>query len=59
MNSEEYIRAKHIFKFIDLNALSEKQVSLLESFEKQLKRKQYLTDYQMEILEDIYKRSKE
>ena len=53
MTTEEE-RIKHILKYMEWDNLSESQHDLIISFEEQFERNGYLSDRQMEILEDIF-----
>ena len=52
-------RIKHIFKFMEWDVLTDRQFELVESFEEQFNRSGSLSERQMEILEDIFKRAAE
>lgn len=52
-------RIKHIFQFMEYDCLSDAQHDLIISFESQFKRRGYLSDAQIEILEDIFKKAAE
>ncbi len=56
----EIERIKHIFASIDTmrsDQFTERELELLESFERQFQRGWVLSSKQVEILEDIYKRA--
>ncbi len=55
-NSE---RIKHIFRFMNFDGLMEAQENLVISFEEQFLNRGTLSDRQLEILEDIYRRAAE
>jgi hypothetical protein len=55
MNNPE--RIKHIFQFINFDGLTEAQENLVISFEEQFLDRGMLSDNQMKILEDIYRRA--
>lgn len=50
-------RIKHIFRFIKFGALSEAQENLVINFEEQFLDRGRLSDRQVEILEDIFRRA--
>jgi hypothetical protein len=50
-------RIKHIFQFINFDGLTEAQENLVISFEEQFLDRGMLSDNQMKILEDIYRRA--
>jgi len=52
-------RIKHIFRYMEYDHILEKQHDLIISFEEQFNRKGYLSDAQIDILEDIFKRAAE
>lgn len=52
-------RIKHIFQFMEYGELSEKQLDLVISFEDYWKKRDFLTESQYEILEDIFKQAAE
>lgn len=52
-------RIEHIFKFMEYDQLSEKQLDLVESFERQWNAYASLSQRQVEILEDIFQRAAE
>ena len=47
-------RIEHIFQFMEYEELSEKQLNLIISFEKQYKDRSNLSEKQYDILEDIF-----
>jgi len=49
-------QARYIFKTIDTDKLTEAQESLIISFEEQFINKGWLSDRQMEILKDIFRK---
>ena len=59
MTPKEKDRVEHIFKFMEYDQITDAQHSLVESFEEQFERKEYLSDRQIEILEDIFERAAE
>ena len=52
-------RIEHIFKFMEYDQLSDRQLDLIESFEDQYNRNHHLSERQMEILEDIFQQAAE
>lgn len=50
-------RIKHIFQFINLGALSKVQENLVISFEEQFLERNKLSERQIEILEDIFRKA--
>lgn len=50
-------RIKHIFQFINFDGLIDAQEDLIISFEEQFRDRGYLSDRQVEILENIYRRA--
>ena len=52
-------RIEHIFKFMEYDQLTDAQHDLIISFEDQFKRRGYLSDKQIDILEDIFRRAAE
>lgn len=55
-------RIKHLFDTIDTmseDQFTERELDLLESFERQFKRNRWLGDLQLEILEDIVRRGRQ
>jgi len=52
-------RIKHIFKFMEYDAITERQHALIISFEEQFERRGDLSERQMGILEDIFRRAAE
>ena len=50
-------RIKHIFEFMNYDALSEAQEDYVISFEEQFIERGQLSERQMEILEDIFRRA--
>ena len=52
-------RIEHIFKFMEYDQLTDAQHDLVMSFEEQFKNKDYLSERQIEILEDIFRKAAE
>lgn len=52
-------RIKHIFKYMEYDALTDAQHDLVVSFEDQFNRTGSLSDRQEEILEDIFRQAAE
>lgn len=52
-------RVEHILKFMEWNAISDRQHQLVISFEDQFRRRGVLSERQLEILEDIFRRAAE
>lgn len=52
-------RIKHIFKYLEYDAVNDAQHDLIISYEEQFNRKGHLTDPQIEVLEDIFKQAAE
>lgn len=52
-------RIRHIFKFMEYDELTDSQMNLVVSFEKQFQRSGRLSDRQIEILEDIFQQAAE
>lgn len=52
-------RLEHIFKYIDMEKLTDGEERYVLSFEEQYERKGYLSQTQEGILEDIFRRSNE
>jgi len=50
-------RIDHIFKYMEWDNLSESQLDLIVSFEKQFKENGDLSEKQIEILEDIFSKA--
>jgi hypothetical protein len=59
MDLKQYDRAEHIFKFMEYDQLTDSQHDLVLDFENQFERRGWLSDRQMEILEDIFKQAAE
>lgn len=57
MTPKEKDRVEHIFKFMAYDNLTDAQHDLIVSFEEQFERKNYLSERQIEILEDIFERA--
>ena len=54
--ANDSIRIDHIFKYMEWENLTDAQHDLIISFERQYNLKQYLSDKQFEILEDIFQK---
>lgn len=52
-------RIRHIFKFMEYDEITDSQMNLVVSFEKQFQRSGRLSDRQIEILEDIFQQAAE
>ena len=52
-------KIKMMFKLMEYDYISEKQHDLIVSFEEQFLRNKMLSEYQCEILEDIFNRAAE
>lgn len=52
-------RIKHIFKFMEYDYLTDRQMSFVVSLEKYFKRNGYLKPAQLEALEDIFEKTAE
>lgn len=50
-------RIKHIFHFINYDALSDAQHNMIISYEKQFLKRDWLSETQIEILEDIFRKA--
>lgn len=50
-------RIKHCFSLMNYDALTEPQHDLIISCEKQFLKKEWLSDRQIEILEDIFRKA--
>ena len=50
-------RIEHIFKYMEWDNLSEAQLDLIISFEKQFKENGSLSEKQIDILEDIFSKA--
>lgn len=50
-------RIEHIFKFLEYDSLSEKTHDLIISFENQWRKNGKLSERQIEVLEDIYRKT--
>lgn len=52
-------RVEHIFRFMEYDVLTQSQLNLIESYERQYMEGGYLTPRQMEVLESIFKQAAE
>ena len=52
-------RIKHCLKYMEWDVLSDAQHDLIVSFEEQFNKRGFLSDKQMEILEDIFAKAAE
>lgn len=52
---EKIKRIQHIFKFMEYDSLTDWQEKFVQSVEKQFNRKKFLSERQLEVLEDIFK----
>jgi hypothetical protein len=62
ISQETKDRIDHLFKTIETmndDQFTEKELNLLISYESQFKRKSWLSDLQIDILEDIVRRGKQ
>lgn len=59
LDPAEAKRIEHIFKYIDLEMLTDSQEQLIISFGAQWTQKRWLSERQIEILEDIFRRANE
>lgn len=59
MNEKQKDRAEHIFKFMEYDRLTDAQHDLIVKYEEQFKQRQWLSERQMEIMEDIFQRAAE
>jgi NADH:ubiquinone oxidoreductase subunit E len=59
MNEKQRDRAEHIFKFMEYDQLTDSQHDLVLKFETQFESKGWLSDRQIEIMEDIFKQAAE
>jgi len=59
LNQKQRDRAEHIFKFMEYDQLTDSQHDLILDFETQFERRGWLSDRQMDILEDIFKQAAE
>lgn len=55
--SKKINRIKHIFQFMEYDYLDDWQENFVQSVEKQFGRKKFLSERQLEVLEDIFKKA--
>lgn len=59
MNQKQKDRAECCFKLMEYEQLTDNQHDLIVKYEKQFEKKGWLSDRQMEVLEDIFKQAAE
>jgi hypothetical protein len=59
MNQKQKDRAECCFKLMEYDQLTDPQHDLIIKYEKQFEEKGWLSDRQMEVLEDIFKQAAE